>query len=347
MEDIIEIEQITNSLQKNKHFLEKESIRIFTSILKMPEYKTVLRLYLTDNKNNETNPEIISEIIKENISDINNLRYQLRKTNWIRFLDNEVLFAIKSRKYSIGAYNPTIKNYMELVALETVDCYNLYWQKEINKILEDKYSGYNLFEDHIIENTFTDKNSYKSHLQYNLDTNVWDNFVCNLLTNFFPGFSYDNKHSKGKMHRITKEINNKWLLGIEFPKKFINRTKKDYYTLDFPESFNLVAIEKSVDSKRKKSKTISFGILCNPFCFFSPMPPNRFMMSIRMGKKDTASYSKDIAKIDLLPDNKIQITYDKDFATRSKRYIIYYISILQYTSTCYLKYIEKTIADLQ
>lgn len=342
MENEIEVEQITSSLQKNKYFLEEESIRIFTSILDIPEYRVALRLYLTDSRNNITNPEIISDIIKENISDVHNLVYRIKKSNWIKFADNEVLFIVRSSKYLLGFDNREIKDYLQLLFVET----DLYWQNNTSKILEDKYSGYNLFKDRIIENSFTDKSSSKFWLQYDLDADVWDNFVCDLLSDFFHEFNYDNKHSKGKMHRLTKEINSKWLLGIEFPKKFINRTKKDYGILSFPESFNLVAIERNTDSKRGKNKTISFGILCNPFCFFSPIPPNRFMMGIRIGKKGTASYSKDIAEVSLLSDNKIQITYDKDFAVKAKRYIIYYVSILQYTSQCYVDYIERTISDL-
>jgi hypothetical protein len=334
---------ITNALQNNKLYFRDKCINQYISILDKIEYGISLRLYLSDSTRNYTNSEIISEIIEENIQDNNNLTYQKKISNWTRFVDNEIYFLVKSKKYILGFYNQE-KDYMEVGIKEAQKCCEYFWNKDFNKDLYGRYNEFILFKDIILENT-VNQDKQKSNIEYDLDAEIWDRFLIRVLSDSFTEFTYSVKYSNTQKHRLIKEINNHWLLGIEFQKGFIKKSFKNGEVY-FPDYFNLILIRKEDERDNFKNKGISLGILANPFSFFSPIPPDRFMLWLRTSNEnDTISLNK-IANVEIIKDKRISIKYDQYFATQSKEYIIFYISILKYTSTPYFDFLEKVILEL-
>lgn len=343
-------EYITTLLQKHKYSFEKDCYDVFTNILKIPEYKIALKRYLTDIPSNHANSTVIKDIISENIENKENFVYKSRvMKDWEVFGYNEICVIIKSSKYILGAsIEPRVgTSYAEDILLETSKCLSLFWGKDNSDSLFKKYENYELFTDFEVDKDITNRILYGKILT--LNPVIWDDFVIQLITNYFPNFEFNKGLSKKGKIRLTRKINNKYLLAIEFDKAFIKKiVSTDLFS--FPKYFNLVLISNDENSQLNKNKIneLSLGILGNPFSFLSLLPPHRYlqMMIYELDSNKVIS-SKHIGQVTQSQNcEKLSVEYNKNFVLRSKQYIIYYMSVLQYTSLCYLDYLEKVILDL-
>ena len=344
---------ITTLLQKHKYSFEKDCYDVFTNILKIPEYKIALKRYLTDIPSNHANSAVIKDIISENIENKENFVYKNRiMKDWEDFAYNEIFVIIKTSKYISGASLDSnsklgVRTYGENLLLETSKCFSLFWEKDNSDSLFKKYENYELFTDFEVDKDITNNILYGKILT--LNPVIWDDFVIQLITDYFPNFEFNKRLSKKGKIRLTKKINNEYSLAIEFNKGFI----KKFISTDlfpFPKYFNLVLISNDENPKSNRNTVyeLSLGILGNPFSFLSLLPPDRYvqMMIYELDSNKVIS-SKHIAQVKQSQNcERLSVEYNKGFVLRSKQYIIYYMSVLQYTSLCYLDYLEKVILDL-
>lgn len=342
---------LTFFLKENKDSFKQSCIELAEDLIGSC-FRVALLRDLTDFKEMKSDSKIISDVINNIIESPNSLIFKERLTSWGRFLENEIRFDVYRGERQIGRKTASYEAFEPIFKKTSLECFNEYWNDDMISCKNEyeKISDFKCYLDLLVPNEDVE-NIKKQGVNFNIKD--WNTYTIQLLNRFFPEFTYCSKISTHNL-RFMKKLNEDWSLGIEYNKNIFNRSKKTG-SVEFPDYFNLILLNKDYDKKSKpdyvysfdNGNIISLGILGNPF-FYPPLmpslgyesdyltrftPPNNYTLLTPQWHEDNK-------------DGTTSILHDHEHGEKVKKYLYFYMDILSRTSKSYIEYVEKCLMDI-
>jgi hypothetical protein len=231
------------------------------------------------------------------------------------------------------------------------NCINEYFNDRhiknvFNKLKPEKFIG-------IIDKEENNLYVQSENIRCNYD--IWTDYQDKLIRYFFADFMKNEKYSSKNLLRYTKELNDEFILAIEFQKQ-TSKPEIKLTELNRPLLFiSLIEKAKRIIRNRNYSEHptdgyLSFGIFANP-AFFNYANSAGTLAFIILeikhdGKIKIGNSDFEIFKTDLIVENIV-----RDINIGSLNEVIslnefYFMSTLMYTTKPYLSYIESIANDL-
>jgi hypothetical protein len=340
---------LEKNLKKNLNLLKDESCRLIEESL--CNYFRVVNLNLSEKKVPfELNVSSSKKIIYDSISKISSFQLNPRYSfSFNHFDDNEIKFELIGQDIPEPNDPNYIEYYSERSEIKEI-CLVEFWKDDKNIKLYNEIGNFDCFIDTTI--LLNEKNKYFEKGDI-INIEGWENYLSNLLKLYFGEFKMESKSSASTV-RLLKPINEDIYFGFEYNKaEYINFLKNgDIY---FPEYFNLILLSNNFKKGTKKKDYVfrfnddilSLGILGNPF-FYLPVPVLESYCAyinkviVDQSGNQRLKYFRDFKEIS---ENRIEIIHSKEFGEETKKYALYYIATLAYTSKSYLTFLEKSIRD--